>query len=121
MYIKTTKQTNSLGEIFFQIEEISQTPKEGFEEIKEIRTIFHRNWSVGYSAEKDRSLTQQYELRSSYKDGEVNKSGTKHTMGAYEGYYIDGMTINGKPVKYWYGNSGCLANEILETLDLDMR
>jgi len=69
------------------------------EEIKKVSIRYTRGFSVGYSADETQRLEEKYEIKDTYdiwEDAIIKKStGTNFTMGAYSGYYRDGISING--------------------------
>ncbi len=70
----------------------------------QIKRIKIRDFSVGYSAEeterlqRDTAISQTYNLY--FADVVKNEEGTKFTMGAYNGYYTDKVTVDGVEIPY---------------------
>ena len=114
MYVLLKQDENNL-----KIEGLSSTPEEGYEEVKSVDVLYHRTWSVGYSAAKEEALTERFAIHNTYNNGKITREGQKNTMGAYEGYYIERLTINGKEPNFWYGYSRNNAYELLEALGIN--
>ena len=104
----------------FNIEDISMTPKEGFEEVKSLEFKAERNWSVGYSAREADSLTERYALRGIFNSGKARIEGTRNNMGANSDYYLTSAKINGRDIQYWFGHSEFMFNKVLEHLGMKL-
>lgn len=104
-----------------EITNISEEPKEGFEEIKTLRVTFQRNWSVGYGELEEARLTAQYRLVGQYYEGKSSIKGTRNDLGANSEYYIQDAYINNKLVMSHWGMSKFRLDQILENYQIDAR
>ena len=98
-YIKATEvKNNTYGIISAPVHlfEISSEPRDGFELLQSVETIYHRTFSVGYSASESERLERSTAVTVIHRPGEKNKQRGKYSsVGAFSGYTPHITCING--------------------------